>query len=301
LELCRRAGRLEGEGRPAGDAAADLGGAPIQLLGDGQAVAVLIGRRIAEAEGCILLPQVYARGAALAGDGGGCVGRDRTIVRDRECRGKYKSGAHAVGVVVPAAVVVAARADVPDVVGVVRVRRAGPPAGGRTVVLCNTFLVGCRAGSGGEVIQLRAVLREIRAVALGPAQLIAGRQEDFAAQAVGAGCHRTAAARTIVVRDLYLLDGLPDIRIEQIQEGSVQPAVDVRIFVVVVGPVPLSCGIDVLHQQPGAVAAVIVQAGRLALVHNDEVLRTAVQVQFEDRADGLGAEFHICYDVSSWG
>src|SRR5699024_6136063 len=169
LELCRRAGRLEGEGRPAGDAAADLGGAPIQLLGDGQAVAVLIGRRIAEAEGCILLPQVYARGAALAGDGGGCVGRDRTIVRDRECRGKYKSGAHAVGVVVVPDEVVAVRVDVPDVAGAVRVRRAGPPAGGRTVVLCNTFLVGCRAGSGGEVIQLRAVHREIGVITGGPA------------------------------------------------------------------------------------------------------------------------------------
>src|SRR5699024_6337194 len=144
LELCRRAGRLEGEGRPAGDAAADLGGAPIQLLGDGQAVAVLIGRRIAEAEGCILLPQVYARGAALAGDGGGCVGRDRTIVRDRECRGKYKSGAHAAGVVVPAAAVVAARADAPDVAGVVRVRRAGPPVDRKSVVEGNAAAVVAR-------------------------------------------------------------------------------------------------------------------------------------------------------------
>src|SRR5699024_2205377 len=41
LELCRRAGRLEGEGRPAGDAVTGFGGDPIQLLGDGQAVAVL--------------------------------------------------------------------------------------------------------------------------------------------------------------------------------------------------------------------------------------------------------------------
>src|SRR5699024_11540754 len=126
---------LEGEGRPAGDAAADLGGAPIQLLGDGQAVAVLIGRRIVEAEGCVLLPQVHAGGAALAGDGGGCVGRDRTIVRDRECRGKYKSGAHAVGAAAVPVVVAAVRVDVPDAAGVVRVRRAGPPVGGRTVVL----------------------------------------------------------------------------------------------------------------------------------------------------------------------
>src|SRR5699024_6706240 len=100
---------------------------------------------------CILLPQVYARGAALAGDGGGCVGRDRTIVRDRECRGKYKSGAHAVGIAAVPEVVVATRVDVPDEAGEVRARRAGPPVGGRTVVLCNTFLVGCRAGSGGEV------------------------------------------------------------------------------------------------------------------------------------------------------
>src|SRR5699024_6546913 len=114
LELCRRAGRLEGEGGPAGDTVTGLGGDPIQLLGDGQAVAVLIGRRIAEAEGCVLLPQVHAGGAALAGDGGGCVGRDSTIVRDRECRGKYKSGAHPVGVVAEA--VVAVRVHAPDVV-----------------------------------------------------------------------------------------------------------------------------------------------------------------------------------------
>src|SRR5699024_12445747 len=43
----------------------------------------------------------------------------------------HQSGAHAVGVVVPVVVVVAVRVDVPDVVGVVRVRRAGPPVGGR--------------------------------------------------------------------------------------------------------------------------------------------------------------------------
>src|SRR5699024_8094035 len=198
------------------------------------AVAVLIGRRIVEAEGCVLLPQVHAGGAALAGDGGGCVGRDRTILRDRECRGTYKSGAHAVGEVVPVVDVVADRGDAPDAAGAVRARRAGPPVGGRTVVLRNALVVGCRAGAGGEVVKLRAVLWEIRVVALGPAQLIAGQQEDFAAQSVGAGRHRTAAARAIVVRDLYLLDGLPDVRIEQIQEGAVQPAVDVRIFVVVV-------------------------------------------------------------------
>src|SRR5699024_10306863 len=110
----------------------------------------------------------------LAGDGGGCVGRDRTIVRDRECRGKYKSGAHAAGVVVVPGVVVAVRAAVPDAEGAARVRRAGPPVGGRTVVLRNALVVGCRAGAGGEVVKLRAVLWEIRVVALGPAQLIAG-------------------------------------------------------------------------------------------------------------------------------
>src|SRR5699024_12426881 len=44
----------------------------------------------------------------------------------------HQSGAHAVGVVVVPVVVVAVRVDVPDVVGAVRVRRAGPPVGART-------------------------------------------------------------------------------------------------------------------------------------------------------------------------
>ena len=126
---------------------------------------------------------------------------------------------------------------------------------------------------------------EVHVITGGKAHLVAGQQEDFTTQSVCAGRHRTIASSAVLIRDFHLFDGVLDVIVEQVQEGAVQIGMDVGVLVVVVRAVPMSGGLYVLQQQPSAVAALVIQAGRLALMHDQEVSRRTAKVQFDSAAD----------------
>ena len=117
LEIFCGTALLKGQGRAAGNAGAGLGGLAVQLLIDGQGVAVGIPDGVLPRKGRVLPPQ----SCAVRADGRCSVDTDRAIVRDHECRGKNESGANTIGVVVPVVVVGAIGVDVPDVVVIVGV------------------------------------------------------------------------------------------------------------------------------------------------------------------------------------
>ena len=207
LEPCGIGDLLKGQGRAAGNAGAGLGGLTVQLFGNGQGVAVGIGDGILPCKGRVLL----AKSCAVCADGRCSVDTDRAVVRDHECRGKNESGANTIGDVAPAVVVGAIGVDAPDVVGVVGVRRAQPPNGSAAAVVCDTLAVSARAAS--KVVKLCTVSREIAVVAGRPSNFIAGQQEYFRAQAIGAGGKAAAGTSAVLVRNLDLLDSVPNIGI----------------------------------------------------------------------------------------
>lgn len=188
-----------------------------------------------------------------------------------EIRGQDQSRADAVGAGAVVAAVVAIGEDEPGVVGAVQVRRAQPPNHGRAALqVGNTLVVGVRVDSRDEVFQLRAVLREILVVGLGPAHLVAAEKEDFAGQAVGPAVDGAAGAGAGPVWDFGLHDGLLDVLVELPQEVCVQVGVNGAVLVVVrVAAVPLFLLPAVLHQQPGPVAALVIKfLVRITLMYN---------------------------------
>ena len=162
--------------------------------------------------------------------------------------------------------------DEPDDGSAAGERGAEPPAGGPSVIIGDAFVPGGAASTRTEVRELCAVTREVRVIAGTKANLVTGQQEDFAAQAVCAGRYRASRTSAVLIRDFHLLDGVLDVIIEQVQEGSVQVGVDVGVLVVVVRAVPSSHGVDVFAQQPSAVAARIVHTGRKSLMHHKVIL-----------------------------
>ena len=284
------AGRLlKGQGRAAGNAGAGLGGLAVQLFGDGQGVAVGIPDGVLPRKGRVLLPQ----SCAVRADGRCSVDTDRAIVRDHECRGKNESGANTIGVVVPVVVAGAIGVDAPDVAAIVGVRRAQPPNGSGAAIVCNTLAV--TAGAVAKVCQPHTVLREIAVVAGRPANLITRQQEHFGAQAVGAGGKAAAGTSAVLVRNLYLFDGVADVTINQVEERTVQVAVNAGILVGVI-VAERGRGVDVLHQKPSTVAAGIIGAGvRVALLHNNKIFGRAVDFDFDNAANGFRAQFYVCH------
>ena len=289
LEPCGIGGLLKGQGRAAGNAGAGLGGLAVQLFGDGQGVAVGIPDGVLPRKGRVLLPQ----SCAVRADGRCSVDTDRAIVRDHECRGKNESGANTIGVAAPEEVAGAIEADVPDVVVIVGERRAQPPNGSGAAVVGNTLAVAARAVA--KVRQPNTILGEIAVVAGRPANLITRQQEHFGAQAVGAGGKAAAGTSAVLVRNLYLFDGVADVTINQVEERTVQVAVNAGILVGVIVVAERGRGVDVLHQQPRSVAGIIIDAGRLALLHNNKILGRAVDFDFDNAANGFRAQFYVCH------
>ena len=55
-------------------------------------------------------------------------------------------------------------------------------------------------------------------------------------------------------------------------------------------------GVDVLHQQPRSIATRIVGAGvRVALLHNNKIFGRAVDLDFDNAANGFCAQFYVCH------
>ena len=124
------------------------------------------------------------------------------------------------------------------------------------------------------------------------------QQEDLAGQTVCSLLRRTTRTAVLAIRELDLLDCALNVAIKQFQERVVQVRVDVAAFVLVdISALPNAVLVDVLHQQPSAVARLVVHAGRLTLMHDDELSRLAVDRQLDGTANGLGAQKHICHFV----
>ena len=169
------------------------------------------------------------------------------------------------------AAVVAIGADDPHAVGAVGARGAEPPDGGRAVQFCNALVQRRRAGPRLKVGQLRAILRKILVVAGRPPYFVTGQQEDLRGQTVRAALVRAARTAVLAIRELYLLDCALNIAIKQFQECVVQVRVDVAAFVLVdISALPNTILVDVLHQQPSAVARLIVYRTGLALMNNNK-------------------------------
>ena len=172
--------------------------------------------------------------------------KNKPIVLYKKVSGHNHCGADAVRAADAPALVVAAVEHAPHVAGAAGVRGAEPPVGGASVQLRNTLVEGGAVCTRTEVRELCAIPWEQCVVADGPAQLINGQEEDFAAQAVCAGRYRASRTSTVLIRDFHLLNSVLDVIIEQIQECSVQVGVNVGVLVVVILTVPSHRDVDVL-------------------------------------------------------
>ena len=226
---------------------------------------------------------------------------DIPVIIHRYGRGQNQRRAYTERVVCVVAAVVAAGEDVTHAAGVAGFRGAEPPVGGRAAEVRNTLVVGGRAGSALEVRELRTVNREVVAFAGRQADFVARQQENLRGQTVRAALVGAARASVLAVRELHLLNGVLDIAVKQVQERAVQVAVDrTTLQLVHIRAVPLTFFIDVLHQQPSAVAGVIVDTGiRIPLVDHNELHPLAIHIQEDTFAyiktpDRLRLNSRIC-------
>ena len=121
-------------------------------------------------------------------------------------------------------------------------------------------------------------------------------QENLRRQAVRAAGNGLGRAAAFAVREFYLLDGVLDVRLEQVQERAVQVGVDGAVGVIVsVRAMALAVFVDVLHQQPSTVAAIVIDAGRLALMDDDEIFGRTIYFQLDGAADCFGTQGHISH------
>ena len=126
--------------------------------------------------------------------------------------------------------------------------------------------------------------------------LSGAEQEDLRGKSAGTAGHGLSITGSLSVRDFHLLDGIPDIGLKQVQEGRIQVVVDGAVLVVVVvGAVPLSAFIAVLHQKPRSITARVVHGAGLPLVDNDEIFRSTIDLQLHGTADCLGAQSNRCH------
>ena len=103
----------------------------------------------------------------------------------------------------------------------------------------------------------------------------------------------------LAIRNLYLFDRIPDVRLEQTQEYAVQVRVGGTVGIIVgVRSMPLAAFVDVLHQKPRSGAAIVIDAGRLALMDDYEIFGRAVDFDFDNAANGFRAQFYVCHKFS---
>ena len=282
-----RAGLLEGQHRAGCDVRARSHSLAVQFFGNGNGIAIRVAHGVAIGKGRVLLPQLRA---ARVRNGRRSVHRYRAIIRDGEFRGKNKSGADAVGVVVAPVAVAAIRLHTPDAVRAVGVRRPEPPH-----VIGDTLAVATGATS--EIVQLCAIFREIAVVTGRPADLVARQKEHFGRKAARASGKAAAATRAVLVRDFNLLDGRSNFGINQVVEGAVQVRMNARVLIGVTAA-ECGCGVNVLEQNPRSVAGIVVDTGRLTLMNNNEILGRAVDLDFNGATDGFRAQFYVCHIAS---
>lgn len=110
--------------------------------------------------------------------------------------------------------------------------------------------------------------------------LSGAEQEGLRGKSAGTAGHGIFITASLSVRDLHLLDGIPDIGLKRIQEGRIQVVVNVTVLIVVdFGAVPLLVCIDVLYQESSAVTATIVYGRRNSLVYHNKISWCTVYVQ----------------------
>lgn len=292
LESGSIGGLLKGQGRAAGNAGAGLSGLAVKSFGDGQGVAVGIGDGILPCKGRVFL----AKSCAVRADGRCSVDTDRAIIRYQESRGQNQSGANTVGVAVPVVAGLAIDVNAKDVDAISDVRRAQPPNGSAAAVVGDTLVDAVRAVV--EVRQPNTILGEIAVVSGRKANLITRQQEYFRAHAIGAGGKASAAAGTVLVRNLNLFDDVANVRINQVVECSVQVCIDAGTLVGVIVVEHRRC-VDVLHQQLRPGATRIIGAGiRITLLHNNKIFGRAVDLDFNNAANGFCAQFYVCHKNS---
>ena len=122
-----------------------------------------------------------------------------------------------------------------------------------------------------------------------PANFIAGQQKYFGGKTIFT-CRKAAPAGALLVRNFHLFDSRSNFGINQVIEVIVQIGMGGATSIVVgVCSIPLAFFVDVFHQQPSTVAAIVIDAGRLALMHDDEIFGRTVDFDFDDAANGLCA------------
>ena len=122
-----------------------------------------------------------------------------------------------------------------------------------------------------------------------PANFIAGQQKYFGGKTIFT-CRKAAPAGALLVRNFHLFDSRSNFGINQVIEVIVQIGMGGATSIVVgVCSMPLAVFVDVLHHQPSTVAAIVIDAGRLALMHDDEIFGRTVDFDFDDAANGLCA------------
>lgn len=158
------------------------------------------------------------------------------------------------------AAVDAVGADDPHVAGVVVVRGAEPPDGGRAVQVRNTLVFGGRADPKLEVGQLRAIHLEVAAVAGRPANLMTTQQENLAEQPIRTALASATGTTVLAVRDFYLFDRSLFRTAKAVKEIPIQPRVNRAGFVLVyVAVMLLPVAVNILPQQPCPVTACVIQ------------------------------------------
>ena len=185
--------------------------------------------------------------------------------------------------------------------------RSEPPVCDRSIVIGSTLGIRPIVCAAFEISQLRALVDGYRVYVV-EARFGRTEQENFCGQSVGAAIdgspeHGTAFA----VRYLYLFNGVLDARLKQIQERAVQVGMDGAVGVgIVIQAMPLAIFVDVLHQNPCAVAACIVDARiRDTLMHHNEISDGTTHRDFDRAAHGQSAQrctaliLHPCGSINS--
>lgn len=169
-----------------------------------------------------------------------------------------------------------------------RVGRAGPvPGGGRPQRVGAAVPVG-------EVVQQRALVGQ---AGLWAAGVPISRMDKRKIWALTLRAGVDVGAFGIGQPDG--LDRRADAAVQQLQKGAVQPGVDRRIGVAA-GAAPGALAVDVLHQQPGALAAGVVDVGvGVALVDHQKFGVGAVYLQGDGAAHLLGSQSR-CHGKTSF-
>ena len=229
--------------------------------------------------------QIGPADPAGAGDAGRAVGQHRPV-RHRHGLGQDQGGAHAVAVgAVPVGALAGLARHRPDLVAAGGVGGAGPVPGGGAVQGGGPQRV-LAAVPVREVVQQGPFVGQAGLLGGGGAHLPHGQQKRLSAHPRAAAVDAAAVG----IGQLDGLDRLPDAAVQQLEKSAVQPGVQ-QGSGVIVAVVPDPLGVNVLHQQPGAFAAGVVDAGvGVALMDHHKRGVRAVNLQRDGTAHGLGRQ-----------